>query len=202
MKKRMIVSSATILVTTILTCAILLFSLKGDCDYEVNSDIDIDRDILNYYQNVCVGIENDIEAAYNEKKEKAEKERVAEAGARIAKESYDVGSPGIGLCAMWVSMVYDSAGFGYPNGDANDMYNMFADISNENEIEQGMIIAVPSYPYDYMGMLYGHVGIIVKKNGEWYVRHNVGYIEETKLDDWIEYYGATYVPKYGWAADI
>lgn len=202
MRKRIMVSFAIVLITMILSFVISLFMLRCDYDYEVDGDIQIDKDILGYYRIICDEIADDMETAYDKAKEEAEKKRISEAGKRIAKESYNIGSPGVGLCAMWVSMVYNSAGFGYPSGDANDMYNMFANISDENEIEQGMIIAVPSYPYDYMGILYGHVGIMVKKDGEWYVRHNIGYIEETKLDDWIEYYGATYVPKYGWAADI
>ena len=65
-----------------------------------------------------------------------------------------------------------------------------------------MIIAVPSHPHTKAGRRWGHVGIIVERDGQLYVRENVGYINERTLDDWISYYGVTYTPQWGFAADI
>ncbi len=39
-----------------------------------------------------------------------------------------VPSPGLGLCAMWVSRVFSAAGFSYPSGNANDMPGVRAQI--------------------------------------------------------------------------
>lgn len=115
----------------------------------------------------------------------------------IVDASYRVGSPGSGLCAKWVSQVYQAAGFRYPGGNANDMYNNWCTSSDKADLKVGMIVAVSTHTRTgYMGQTYGHVGIYIG-NGK--VRENVGHIQETDLDRWIEYYGTTVPPKWGWA---
>lgn len=117
-------------------------------------------------------------------------------GKRIADAARGVGSPGSGLCAMWVSQVYSAAGFGYPSGNANDMYRNYCKSSNKDELKVGMIIAVPSWTGTSAGRVYGHVGIYI---GDGKVMHNVGSIEVMPLDKWISTYGDTYTPRWGWA---
>ena len=126
-----------------------------------------------------------------------------EKGQRIADATYNVASPGVGWCAAWVSMCYQSAGFGYPGGNADDMYWNFCHSSNRDDLVPGMIIAVPSHTQSgYAGLRYGHVGIIIERDGQWYVRDNIGYVNERPLDEWITYYGTTYTPQWGFAGDI
>lgn len=120
----------------------------------------------------------------------------------IVDATYSVSSPGGKLCAGWVSMVYNQAGYGWVWGDADDMYWQFCHSSNREDIIPGMIIAVPSHPHTRAGRRWGHVGIIVERDRQLYVRENVGYINEMTLDDWIAYYGVTYTPQWGFAADI
>lgn len=126
-----------------------------------------------------------------------------EKGQRIVDATYSVPSPGAGWCAAWVSRCYQSAGFGYPGGNANNMYWNFCHSSNRDELIPGMIIAVPSHTRTgYLGRRYGHVGIIVEYGGQWYVRDNIGYINERPLDEWIGYYGTNYTPQWGFAGNI
>lgn len=118
-------------------------------------------------------------------------------GAAIVAASTQVGSPGGGLCAMWVSMVYQAAGLGYPGGNANNMYWNFCTSSNKADLVPGMIIAVSTHNGTAAGRTYGHVGIYVGDNT---VRHNIGYITTMSLDSWISSYGDLVTPRWGWAA--
>lgn len=104
-------------------------------------------------------------------------------------------SPGGGLCAAWVSNVFVNAGFGFWGGDARDMYSMYCFDSNLNNLRPGMIIAVPSHPFTYLGSIYGHIGIYI---GQGKIMENVGHIQTSNLFDWIAHYGATRTVKWGW----
>lgn len=117
----------------------------------------------------------------------------------IVKATEQVPTPGGGLCAMWVSQVYQAAGFGYPGGNANDMYWSYCTSSDRSELKVGMIIAVPSHNGTEAGKTYGHVGIYIGNNQ---VRHNTGTIETVDLDEWIDGYGDLYTPKWGFAASV
>lgn len=123
-------------------------------------------------------------------------ESVSSKGAAIVAASTGIGSPGAGLCAMWVSQVYAAAGCGYPGGNANDMYYHYCISSDKSRLEPGMVIAVPSHPHTSAGQTYGHIGIYI---GNGMVRQNIGYINTQSLDSWISYYGATFTPRWGWA---
>lgn len=118
-------------------------------------------------------------------------------GQAIVEATLRVPSPGAGYCAAWVSRVYYAAGCGYPGGNAVDMYYRYCSSSNRADLQPGMIIAVPSSPYDAAGRIYGHVGIYIG-NGQ--VRDNIGYIHTGSLDTWINYYSAGgSTPRWGWA---
>lgn len=118
-------------------------------------------------------------------------------GAAIVAATLRVPSPGAGLCAAWVSSVYQAAGCGYPGGNAVDQYYRYCKSSNRADLKPGMIIAVPSHPWTASGKIYGHVGIYIG-NGQ--VRDNIGYIQTSNLDNWISYYSAGgSVVRWGWA---
>ena len=110
-----------------------------------------------------------------------------------------VGSPGAGLCAMWVSQVFARAGYRYVGGNANDMYNAYCSSSNKANLKVGMIIAVSTHPHTSAGRVYGHVGIYVGDNT---VMDNIGYIRSINVDEWIAYYGSTVTPRWGWLGGI
>ncbi len=114
----------------------------------------------------------------------------------IVQCAYSTPSPGAGLCAAWVSYVFQNAGFGSVWGNADDMYANYCTSSNKSNLKVGMIIAVPSHPHSSAGRIYGHVGIYVGDNT---VRDNIGYIRSIDVDQWISYYGATSTPRWGWA---
>ena len=110
-----------------------------------------------------------------------------------------VGSPGYGLCAMWVSQVFAAAGYRYVGGNANDMYNAYCTSSNKANLKVGMIVAVSTHPHTQAGRIYGHIGIYVGDNT---VMDNVGYIRSINVDEWIAYYGSTVTPRWGWLGGI
>ena len=118
-------------------------------------------------------------------------------GQAIVNACYQVGSPGSGLCAMWVSQVYSRAGLGYPGGNANNMYWNYCTSSNKGDLQPGMIVAVSTWTGTSAGRVYGHVGIYI---GGGMVMHNVGFIQTMSLDTWISTYGTTVTPRWGWAA--
>ncbi len=118
---------------------------------------------------------------------------------KVLRMAYSIGSPGVGLCAMWVSQVFSAAGYGYPSGNANDMYNAWCTSSNKSTLKPGMVIAVPTHPQTRAGRIYGHIGIYV---GNGIVRQNIGRISEQSLDSWISFYGKTATPRWGWCMGI
>ena len=108
-----------------------------------------------------------------------------------------VPSPGAGLCAMWVSQVYEAAGLGYVGGNANDMYARWCTSSDRSELRPGMIVAVSRHGSTSAGRIYGHVAIYIG-NGQ--VMENVGYVNTQSLDKWLADYGDLVTPKWGFAA--
>ena len=131
-----------------------------------------------------------------------EREQRIKTAQPIVDATYTVPTTPIGYCAAWCSNVYNAAGFGYPGGNACDMYWTYCTSSNREDIIPGMLIAVPSHTGTSAGRRYGHIGIIVAHDGQYYVRHSSGSIKECTLDEWIENYGTTYEPKWGFAVDL
>lgn len=105
------------------------------------------------------------------------------------------GSPGSGLCAMWVSLVFSKCGYGYYGGNACDMYSAWCTSSNRNDLQVGMIVAVSTHSHTSAGRIYGHIGIYI---GGGTIMDNVGYIRSIGVNDWINYYGTTVTPRWGW----
>jgi cell wall-associated NlpC family hydrolase len=50
------------------------------------------------------------------------------------------------------------------------------------------MVAVPTHNHTKAGRIYGHVGIYV---GNGIIRENIGIVKDTKLSDWISYYGSS-----------
>ncbi len=105
-------------------------------------------------------------------------------------------SPGAGYCAAWVSYVFSNAGLGSVYGNADDMYNAWCTSSDKSKLKVGMIIAVSTHPHTWAGQIYGHVGIYVGGNT---VMDNIGYIRSINVDQWVNFYGGTVTPRWGWA---
>ena len=81
---------------------------------------------------------------------------------RIVNAAWNMPTPGKGYCAAWVSYVYQDAGLGFLELNANEMcynYGVSRDLSH---IREGMVIAVPRSPSSELGWQYGHAGILVK----------------------------------------
>jgi peptidoglycan hydrolase CwlO-like protein len=117
----------------------------------------------------------------------------------VVNACHSVGSPGAGYCAMWVSLVFQRAGYRYIGGDACDMYNAYCTSSNKNNLKVGMIVAVSSHSHTSAGRIYGHIGIYI---GNGMMMDNIGYIRTISVDNWISYYSTTVTPRWGWAGDI
>lgn len=112
------------------------------------------------------------------------------------------GSPGSGLCAAWVSYVFSNAGIGSFGGNACDQYDAYCKYQNKSYLKPGMIVAVDSWNGSSDSITYGHVGIYVGNNT---VRHNVGYIKDDTLDNWISYFESwptTHPVKWGWMGNV
>lgn len=115
---------------------------------------------------------------------------------RVVNACYSTPSPGVNLCDMWVSQVFQRAGLGYPGGNANDMYFNWCTYSGRSQLQVGMIVAVSTYSKNWAGQVYGHVGIYA---GNDIVMENIlGYINANNLDSWCSYYGDTVAPRWGW----
>lgn len=131
----------------------------------------------------------------------AEQKQLCEQGILVAQASENVPFAGVGFCAKYVSFCYQAAGFNYLWCDADDLYYCYCDSDNLNQAKPGMIIAVASHPHTLMGKRYGHCGILFKRDSQLWVRHNSGTIEETPIQEWIDYYGVICTPKWGWGFD-
>ena len=81
---------------------------------------------------------------------------------RLEAAAFNMPSTGSGYCAAWVGYVYQAAGLGYINLNANDMWYNFGRSSDTGQIKAGMIVAVPHSPTSALGYRYGHTGVIVK----------------------------------------
>lgn len=104
-------------------------------------------------------------------------------------------TPGANLCSAWVSMVFSRAGYGYEYGDACDLYWRYCNNSNRADLKVGMIIAVPSHSHNYAGSRWGHIAIYI---GDGMIIENIGRVNVQPLQNWLNYYGTTYTPKWGW----
>lgn len=118
---------------------------------------------------------------------------------RIVNACYATPSPGRGYCAAWVSRVFQRAGFGYPGGNACDMYSRWCSYSKKADLQVGMIVAVSTHGHTYAGRIWGHVGIYIGDNR---VMENIGAINTNSLDSWCSYYGDIVTPRWGWASGI
>ena len=119
--------------------------------------------------------------------------------ARVIAACHSTPSPGGGLCAMWVSMVFNNAGFAYAGGNANDMYNWWTTSSNRADLKPGMIVAVSTHSHTSAGRIYGHIGIYI---GGGVMMDNVGYIRTISVNEWVNYYSTTVTPRWGWLMGI
>ena len=118
---------------------------------------------------------------------------------RVVSACHSTGSPGVGLCAMWVSMVFSNAGYGYAGGNANDMYNWWTTSSNRSDLKPGMIVAVSTHSHTSAGRIYGHIGIYI---GDGIMMDNIGYIRTISVNEWVNYYSTTVTPRWGWLMGI
>ena len=118
---------------------------------------------------------------------------------RVIAACKSTGSPGGGLCAMWVSMVFSNAGFSYAGGNANDMYNAWTTSSNRADLKPGMIVAVSTHSHTSAGRIYGHIGIYI---GDGIMMDNIGYIRTISVNEWVNFYSTTVTPRWGWLMGI
>lgn len=103
-------------------------------------------------------------------------------------------------CSGWVYVVFDDAGISGFSGSAADFYDAWCDSDDIDAIRPGMVVAVSTHTLTSAGRTYGHVGIYV---GDGMVRHySAGAIREMPLDEWIDTYGTTVAPMWGWVDDI
>lgn len=118
--------------------------------------------------------------------------------AAVINACYSTPSPGVSLCAAWVTNVFANAGIGTFWGNADDMYYAWCGTSTAN-IQPGMIVAVNSSPSSYAGRIYGHIGIYL---GNGTVMDNIGYVRTTTLSYWVSYYSALATPLCGWLGGV
>ena len=108
--------------------------------------------------------------------------------------------PGAALCAGWVELVYEGAGFGMINGNANDLYDWYCKSTNVSDLKVGMIVAVSTHTHSYAGWKWGHVGMYI---GDGWVMHSIGTgVFKMPLTDWMAHYGTTVPPKWGWLGNV
>lgn len=114
-------------------------------------------------------------------------EEISEVAAKIIAACQTTPSPGGGLCAKWVTNVYQSALGIELGGNACDQYAAYCHTADRSQLQPGMIVAVPSHPHTAAGRIYGHVGIYIGNNQ---LMDNIGYIRTMDVDEWINFYGS------------
>ena len=117
-----------------------------------------------------------------------------ETGKAIVNAALTTPSPGAGLCATWVSQVYQKAGLGWPTGNGNSMLAGYATSTDWVNIKVGQIVSAQYGSNTPAGNTYGHVGIYV---GDGKIMDNIGSIRTISLTDWIAENGRGWVV-YGW----
>ena len=118
--------------------------------------------------------------------------------ARLVDAAKRVPSPGGGLCAMWVTQVFNAAGLSAPGGNANDMYAAHCHSNDRGQLKPGMIIAIDAHSMTEAGSIYGHVGIYI---GGGMVMDNIGEIRTYPIDKWCDDYNTYNIGggvKWGW----
>ena len=119
---------------------------------------------------------------------------------RVVQATKSTPWPGPRLCAGWVSNVFRNAGLGDYSGNACDLYDWYCRSSNKSDLKVGMIVAVRTHTRTNAGKIWGHVGIYI---GDGWVIHSVSTgVKKVRLDDWIEYYGTSVTPKWGWMGNV
>lgn len=129
--------------------------------------------------------------------------RATQAQKKIVQSCYNTPFVGDGLCATWVSRVYNNAGQSYPYGNANS-FNM---TYTTGELKVGMAICVEHSGSSYESWTYGHIGIYIGDNK---VMHNessrTGNASNgctiTDLDVWKQQYEYQCKARYGWVNGI
>lgn len=139
-------------------------------------------------QSACVDNKDQSEGALDESEATGD-------AAKIVEAAKNTSSPGAGFCAQWVSQVFSRAGFGYPGGNACDMYDDWCKSSDKSELKPGMIIAVDTHNLTRAGRRFGHVGIYI---GGGQVMDNVGSIRTVNVNTWIDTYSGVHQVKWGW----
>ncbi|MBQ9058717.1 MAG: hypothetical protein IJ125_06005, partial [Atopobiaceae bacterium] len=105
--------------------------------------------------------------------------------------------PGPGLCAGWISSVFETAGQTVPGGNACDMARAWCYSSDLSELKPGMIIAVASHHRTENGKIWGHICVYV---GNGLIKDSGTYgIRRSSLGSWLAWFGASETPKWGWA---
>lgn len=112
----------------------------------------------------------------------------------IVNACHSVPTPGGGLCATWVSQVYNKAGLGWPSGNGNSMLSGYATSTDWSHIKVGQIVSAQGSPTS-LGKIYGHVAIYI---GDGQIMDNVGSIRTMSLSEWVSYYGQYGWVVYGW----
>ena len=114
----------------------------------------------------------------------------------LVASAYATPATGANLCAAWVERAFERLGLGAVTGDAAELYAAWCRHTDTRQLKVGMIIAVSTHNLTSAGRIYGHVGIYI---GDDKVMHNVGPIATYGLDQWINTYGTTVTPRWGWA---
>ena len=130
-------------------------------------------------------------------------QRLSEANSRqrhVVNVARTTPSLGVGLCAGWVERVFALAGVGGFSGNANDLYNSYCHSSDLKQLKVGMIVAVSTHSHTVAGSRWGHVAIYV---GDGKVLQSIeGSVSEKSVRDWIEWYGTTVPPRWGWLGNV
>lgn len=117
----------------------------------------------------------------------------------VVDAAYSTNFVGDGLCATWVSRVFNNAGLGYPGGNGNS----FDMVTSSGDIKVGMVICVQHSGPSANSYRYGHIGIYI---GDGKVMHNessrTGNCSNgctiTNLDEWRATYEYQCTAYWGW----
>lgn len=103
-------------------------------------------------------------------------------------------------CSGYVYFLFQMAGIDAPTDSGAGYAHAYCHSSDRQELRPGMVIGVGSHTRSEEGLTRGHIAIYM---GDGVVRDfGSSGLGVWDLDEWVDFYGTTEQPKWGWFADV
>lgn len=103
-------------------------------------------------------------------------------------------------CSGYVYFLFQMAGIDAPTDSGAGYAHAYCHSSDRHALRPGMVIGVGSHTRSEAGLTRGHIAIYM---GDGVVRDfGSSGLGVWDLDEWVDFYGTTEQPKWGWFADV